>query len=69
MKLSHCLVIAVVVTEAFTLFWDISYGTGTRTGITYQLYTKRNPVNGQPLIYGNLNSVAVSNFDNNKPTR
>ncbi|CRK90501.1 CLUMA_CG004131, isoform A [Clunio marinus] len=50
----------------FGLFWwSLNY----RTGITYQLYTKINPVNGQPLVYGNVNSVAFSNFQNSKPTR
>lgn len=38
-------------------------------GITYQLYTKQNPVNGQPLNYLDTNSVYRSNFNNSRPTR
>lgn len=48
------------------LFWNV-FGYGT--GITYQLYTKLNPVYGQPLIYANVDSVYRSNFNKYNPTR
>lgn len=58
--------LAIFTRTASSLFWG-SFGFGT--GITYQLYTRLNPVNGQPLTYANWYSLAASNFDNSKPTR
>lgn len=55
------LLIFVLIGSNNCLFWS--------SGITYQLYTKLNPVNGQPLNIGNFNSMALSNFDSSKPTR
>lgn len=71
MKLSCCLIIALLTDSSLGLFFgNWGYGSsGYGYGITYQLYTRRNPVNGQPLIIGNRNSVAYSNYDSNKPTR
>lgn len=58
--------ILLLVKSASALFWNVlGYG----TGITYQLYTKLNPVNGQPLTYADLNSVYRSDFNRNNPTR
>lgn len=60
------LTFALLISTSSALFWG-HYGLGT--GITYQLYTRFNPVNGQALVYGNENSVAFSNLNRNNPTR
>lgn len=62
MELSCRLIFVLNYCSVSAIFWG-------KSGITYQLYTRSNRVNGQPLTYGNLNSVAYSNFGNNKPTR
>ncbi|CAO1423814.1 unnamed protein product [Diamesa tonsa] len=37
--------------------------------ISYQLYTRNNPKNGQPLIYKNLGSVDKSNYNGSKKSK
>lgn len=37
--------------------------------LTYQLYSKNNPKNGQPLIYKNVGSVNKSNYNGSKKTK
>lgn len=76
MQLSCWFTFSLLIEAAYTFFWGgygygygSGYGSGYGYGITYQLYTRLNPVNGQPLTYGNLNSIAYSNFNNNRPTR
>lgn len=65
MKSSYCFLCAMLIDLTSGLFFGGGYG----GGITYQLYTRRNPVNGQALTIGNRNSLAYSNYDSSKPTR
>lgn len=81
MKLSCCLTFVLSFEMSSALFfgnwgyggngggYGYSANYGYSSGITYQLYTQRNPVNGQQLSIGNRNSVGYSNYDSSKPTR
>jgi len=64
MKKIQLFLLVLTLNSVNSLFWGILGG-----GITYTVYTRKNMVMGQQLVYGNLYSISSSTFDNTKPTR
>ena len=54
--IKECFIVLIIIEVSFA-------------SITYQLYTKNNPKNGQPLVYRNLGSVDKSNYNGSKKTK
>lgn len=52
----------------FKLILVLSLFACSEAAVTYQLYTRMNTYNGQPLVYQNLQSVERSNFNGAKKT-